>query len=299
MAVLQKRFHKDFGHLIPLAELFHLPTVRQQAELLEKSASHSPTLPPGVHPLQPQARGGRMVFWVHFMNAQLAREFGEDQSFFFVTLTPDDVRALGPSPTLEQVAGYHVRKILATQSNDPYVIGGFCVGSILAYEIATQLKARGHAVSLLIMLDAPNPSCFRQGNSLPDQLRQFRYYIQRSRRIGLQKTMLYFRERVTKRLAPITRQKAEKTELRIAQDLIETAAFSYHPQLYDGKVLLLLASEHSPHHDFVPAWQAVVPRDLCVQFVDTHHRDLMKGETVRNVANTIAHHISAHYSECA
>jgi amino acid adenylation domain-containing protein len=299
MAVLQKRIHKEFGHLIPLAELFHLPTVRQQAELLQESDWHHPALPPGVLLLQPQGSSGRTVFWVHFMNAQLAREFGEGQSFFFVTLTADDVRSLGPSPTLEQVAGFHVRKILATKTQEPYVIGGFCVGSILAYEIATQLKAKGHEVSLLVMLDAPNPSCFPVRSSLPDKLKELRYYIQRSRRIGLQKTWLYFRERVKKRFAPIIRQKADKTELRIAQELIETAAFSYRPRLYDGKVLLLLASEHSPQFDFVPAWQAVIPHDLYVQFLDTHHRDLMKGETVRNVANTIADHLSAHCRECA
>jgi len=299
MAVLQKRIHKDFGQLISLAELFHLPTVRQQAELIQKSASNDPPLPPGVLLLQPHGSGGRPVFWVDFMNAQLAREFGEGQSFFFVTLTADDVRSLGPSPTLEQVAGFHVRKIIATQAHDPYVIGGFCVGSILAYEIATQLKAKGHEVSLLVMLDAPNPSCFPLRSSLPDKFRELRYYIQRSRRIGPQKTWLYFRDRIRKRFAPIIGQKAGKTELRIAQELIETAAFSYRPQLYDGKVLLLLASEHSPKMDFVPAWQAVIPHDLHVQFVDTHHRDLMKGDTVRNVANTIADHLNAHCSECA
>jgi thioesterase domain-containing protein/acyl carrier protein len=298
MAVLQKRIHEEFDQLIPLAELFHFPTVRQQAVLINGLALGNRTLPPGVLPLKPQGRGAT-VFWVHFMNAQLAREFGEGQSFFFVTLAADDVRSLGPSPTLEQVAGFHVRKILATQVHDPYVIGGFCVGSILAYEIATQLKAKGHEVSLLVMLDAPNPAYFPPRRSFPDILRELSYYIQRSRRIGLQKTWLYFRERVKKHFAPITRQKADKTELRIAQELIETAALSYRPQLYNGKVLLLLASEHSPQSDFVPAWQAVIPHDLCVQFVDTHHRDLMKGEIVRNVASTIADHLSAHCSECA
>jgi thioesterase domain-containing protein len=87
--------------------------------------------------------------------------------------------------------------------------------------------------------------------------------------------------------------------LRIAQELIETASLAYNPRTYDGKVLLLLASEHSPQNNFVPGWQLVVPHHLCVQFVDTHHRDLMKGETVRNVANAIACHLNAQCSECA
>ena len=80
MAVLQKRILKDFGLLIPLADLFHLPTVRQQAEFIRESASHNPALPPGVLPLQPQG-SRRTIFWVHYMNTQLAREIGDDQPF--------------------------------------------------------------------------------------------------------------------------------------------------------------------------------------------------------------------------
>jgi amino acid adenylation domain-containing protein len=291
MAALQKRIHKDFGHLIPLAKLFHLPTVRQQAELIDESAWHNPTLPPGVLPLQPQG-GRRTVFWVHYMNTQLAMEFGEDQPFVFVTLTPDDVRSLGQNPTLEEIAGCHVRKILATRIRGPYIIGGLCVGSILAYEIATQLKAKRHEVSLLVMLDAPNPSSFAR-SSLADKFKELRYYINRSKRLGLRETCLYLGERVKRRLTPIIGHSGCKTELRIAQELIETATLAYNPRIYDGKVLLLLASQHSPQNNFVPGWQLVVPHDLCVQVVDTHHRDLMKGETVRNVANAIAYHLSA------
>jgi amino acid adenylation domain-containing protein len=298
MAVLQKRILKDFGLLIPLADLFHLPTVRQQAEFIRESASHNPALPPGVLPLQPQG-SRRTIFWVHYMNTQLAREIGDDQPFVFVTLTSDDVRALGHNPTLEEIADYHVRKILAIHTRGPYIIGGLCVGSILAYEIATQLKAKGHQVSLLVMLDAPNPSNFAARSSLADKLNELRYYITRSNRLGLRNTFLHIGERVRRRLVLITGHSARKTELRIAQELIETASLAYNPRTYDGKVLLLLASEHSPQNNFVPGWQLVVPHHLCVQFVDTHHRDLMKGETVRNVANAIACHLNAQCSECA
>ena len=163
-------------------------------------------------------------------------------------MTSDDVRALGHNPTLEEIADYHVRKILAIHTRGPYIIGGLCVGSILAYEIATQLKAKGHQVSLLVMLDAPNPSNFAARSSLADKLNELRYYITRSNRLGLRNTFLHIGERVRRRLVLITGHSARKTELRIAQELIETASLAYNPRTYDGKVLLLLASEHSPQN---------------------------------------------------
>ena len=42
--------------------------------------------------------------------------------------------------------------------------------------------------------------------------------------------------------------------------MIEAAALAYQPEKYEGKVLLLLASDRPPHVNFLPGWQAVVPR---------------------------------------
>ena len=51
-----------------------------------------------------------------------------------------------------------LRKILTTQPKGPYIIGGACIGSVLAYEVASQLRAAGEEVSLLLMIDAPTPT---------------------------------------------------------------------------------------------------------------------------------------------
>ena len=56
---------------------------------------------------------------------------------------------------MQDLAAWMLRKILATQPRGPYIIGGRCIGSVLAYEVVSQLLAAGEEVSLLLMIDAP------------------------------------------------------------------------------------------------------------------------------------------------
>jgi hypothetical protein len=73
---------------------------------------------------------------------------------------------------------------------------------------------------------------------------------------------------------------------------LQAAALAYRPEKYEGEVLLLLASERPPHVNFLPGWQAVVPRSLHAQYVDGHHRDLLAGEIARTVAGSIVSHLT-------
>ena len=46
----------------------------------------------------------------------------------------------------------------ATQPEGPYFIGGFCVGGIVAFELARQLTTSGQEVALLALFETPSPS---------------------------------------------------------------------------------------------------------------------------------------------
>jgi thioesterase domain-containing protein len=92
----------------------------------------------------------------------------------------------------------------------------------------------------------------------------------------------------------ITEDNALNMEMRIAQEIIETAAWAYNPpRFYGGKVLLLLSSERPAHVDFVSGWKAVIDSDLHVQFLNFHHRDVMKGDNVKLVADAITSHLAS------
>ena len=272
VAVLQQRIASEFGQRIPIAELFHSPTVRQQAELVQKRPQPEPTLPSGVLALHSH-RTGSGIFWIHYLNQNLVKEMG-DNPFFIVSLTAEDAVTAGEAPTLERLAACHMQKILATQPAGPYVIGGQCVGGVLAYEVAKQLRATRKEVSLLVLLDVPNPSHLESSNPLRRKYRYLQYLMNRAAQVGAWSACLYIHERVKNAITRVLKTKSARTEMRVAQEIVEAAAASYRPRGYEGSVLLILSSNHALHRDLLPGWEAVVPQGLYVRYIDCHHREL-------------------------
>ena len=290
VAALRDRIAKDFNQTVPLAHLFRNPTIRLQTELTLRPAKPELVLPPGVLSLQPS--GIRpTLFWVHHVNVNLAREFGEDQPVVLVTLTNKDLATLGEEPPLCSIAKCLLDKILTMQPFGPYNLGGLCVGSVLAYEIACQLRDAGHQVSLLVLLDAPSPDYLKTYNSITARLMRPRYRLERMVRLGMRQTLLNLRRRLIKYSLISAGAKFAWAEFNEAHKMIEHAAFEYIPRRYEGKVLLLLATEQIPHGEFLSGWQAIVSDNLCTSLVKGYHRELMTPRNVRSIAEIILSHL--------
>ena len=296
---LAMRLRIAFGVDVTWQQLFVAATVERLALLIETrieeehlAARSRPVLPPGVLALQHYGTRNS-IFWVHYPSVELAKMIGDDQMFLDVTLTAEDLASLGETPTLQSTAACLLRKILAAQAKGPYTIGGFCLGGILAYEIASQLRAAGHEVSLLVLLDPLNPSYTESCDSLIRKVNCLRYLLKRAARLGPRISLVYLRERLLKRFARAVRTRSARTEIRVVQETIEAAARAYQPEKYEGKVLLLLASERPPHVNFLPGWQALVPRNLRTQYVDGHHRDLLTVKCARSIVDAIVSHLTS------
>jgi thioesterase domain-containing protein len=50
------------------------------------------------------------------------------------------------------IASSHVRSLMREDLSGPFLVVGFCYGAVIAHEIACQLRAEGHEVSLLALL---------------------------------------------------------------------------------------------------------------------------------------------------
>jgi len=290
---LQQRIAAEFGQRVPIAELLRNPTLKQQAELTNELVKRPLTLPPGVIALEPY-ESRNSIFWVHYLSANLAKAVGVDWQFLFVGLAAEDLPSLGSAPNLQSVAACLVDKILATQSEGPYTIGGLCLGGVLAYEIASQLRAAHHEVSLLVLLDPPSPSLLDARNLLTPKLSNPRYLLKRLASLGLRPTLDKIRGHLIDHLPRSIKSKLAKPETSVGQRIVEAAASKYRPAKYEGRVLLLLADTHPPHVDFLPGWQAIVPNTLHTEYVHAHHSELTKTQNVGKVAAAIVSHI-----ECA
>lgn len=284
-AALLQRISTEFQQNVLLAEIFENPTIRQQAQILQQPQNGQAHLPSGVLALQPNGTRKR-IFWVHYMSVNLAKVIGEDQPLLYVAITADDLPALGAKPKLQVIAACLVAKIVATQPHEPAAIGGYCLGGILGYEIAVQLHAAGHDVPLLVLVDPPNPSYIQSLDSLQRLASYLLYVLRRAGKLGLRTSLAYMTEHVTRGVNRILKPQSAKSETTLTQELIESAAIAYVPQKYDGKVLLVLASERPPHSNFLPGWQAVVP-DLHTEVINAHHRDLFKANNALRVAEAI------------
>ena len=143
------------GKVILPSALFRHPTVEHLAgEIAREVIDESPSL------LHVNDAGTRTpFFYLHgdlsgggFYSLKLSRALGPDQPFY--VLPPQDIRLLPDAPSIEKMAAAHLAALRAVRPKGPYVIGGFCIGGLVAYELAQQIAAGGEPVEMLLIIDA-------------------------------------------------------------------------------------------------------------------------------------------------
>src|SRR5712691_4830877 len=142
-------------------------TIPQRSQESPAPASHTDFRVPVV---AVQTGGSKRPFFylhVHWQGGAfycftLTHVLGPDQPFYI--LEPhrfDDPHSL---PTLEDMAAAYIESMRTVQPEGPYLLGGFCGGALIAFEMARQLHAHGQKVDLLVLIEAvdgPGPDSFR------------------------------------------------------------------------------------------------------------------------------------------
>jgi thioesterase domain-containing protein len=160
------RIEQVWGRKLALATLFAGPTIDQLAQALLEARDDDSGARAAVVALQ---TGGaqRPFFFLHghYLGTAsycfpLARALGPDQPLY--ALDPYKLDDLAVPPTLEEIAATHLEALRAIQPEGPYLLGGFCNGGLVAYEMARQLHAAGQTVDLLVLMDPmPLPQASR------------------------------------------------------------------------------------------------------------------------------------------
>jgi thioesterase domain-containing protein len=155
---------RALGRDLPLAVLLQQPTIEGMAAAL--SAEPGPWTPlveinPGagtpffcVHPA-----GGNVICY-----AELAR-LVRPHPFYALQargVEGDDP----PHEDIPSMAARYLADVRARQATGPYLLGGWSMGGLIAYEMARQLAAAGQQVGLVLMIDTPTPDV---AGELPDQ----------------------------------------------------------------------------------------------------------------------------------
>jgi phthiocerol/phenolphthiocerol synthesis type-I polyketide synthase E len=149
------QIEKTFNIKLPIFTLFEAPTIGELAEVLRRDAA-----PAGWSPLVViQSNGSRPPFFcMHgaggnvLIYRELSKLLGTDQPFYGLQSQGLD-GAVPPLTKIEDMASLYVKEIRRAWPNGPYMLGGYCMGGTIAYEVAQQLRAQGQDVSFLALFD--------------------------------------------------------------------------------------------------------------------------------------------------
>lgn len=156
---LMAEIEREFGKALPLATLFKNPTIEKLGALLREGAENvawSPIVPIRTTgtalPFFCVAGGGGNVLYFY----ALANSLPVDRPFYGLQAIGLDGQQ-APLEKVEDIAAAYVKEIRSIQPHGPYLLGGHCFGSWIAFEMAQQLRQQGEEIASVVVIDAPAP----------------------------------------------------------------------------------------------------------------------------------------------
>jgi amino acid adenylation domain-containing protein len=155
-ALIEKRL----GKRVPLATVFQGATVEHLATILRQHSQAPPVS--SLVAIQPEGNR-RPLFLIHpagghvFPYVHLARHLGSDQPTYGLQARGLE-EGSQPQSRIEDMAAYYIEALRKVQPDGPYLLGGWSMGGVVAFEMAQQFHAQGQRVALLAMLDTRIPA---------------------------------------------------------------------------------------------------------------------------------------------
>ena len=193
-ATLLAEIDREFEIKLPTSAIFQAPTIEGLARIirgrrqpaLRLVQSENSILGTSLVPIQPA--GSRLpLFCISgvgggvFVFRTLARHLGTDQPIYGLQPPePDGTRSA--LLTVPDIAAHYIRELRTLQPSGPYFLAGFSFGGMVAFEMASQLRAAGHQIGILAMFDSDLTSSV---NDLPASARVqkrwdvYRFHLQR------------------------------------------------------------------------------------------------------------------------
>ena len=310
-ARLLVRIEAAFGVRLALAALFDAPTIAQQARLVMQLETRQYDFRQMV---RLHAAGSRPpLIAIHNTGVfyyNLSRLLGPEQPLTALQVfDPVATRATLPR-SLEEIAAEYVALIRRAQPTGPYQLIGWCVGGVLAFEVARQLGEQQQTVAFVGLIDAWAPGNRQRMSKLRGWLADHSYRLQlvladwRKTRAGQQSLGAFLRKRVTVRhvlhaigwgppdIAKVRFEDRHSSDDRYDRWLdgyLDEAAARYAPRVCKEKITLLCSS-HEPRGWFLApllGWGPFVPAGITTAVIDGDHFTVFQGNGLTQMAKTI------------
>ncbi|HEX6292700.1 MAG TPA: thioesterase domain-containing protein, partial [Herpetosiphonaceae bacterium] len=282
---MMSQVQRVFGEHLPLATLFRGATIRQLADELRRPQQ------PDWSPLVPiQTNGTRRPFFcVHpgggnvLSYQRLSQYLGEDQPFY-------GLQAVGldglhePLTRFEAMATRYIEEIRREQPEGPYLLGGWCTGGRIAFEMARQLIAQGQEIALLALFDPASRYEIPDGLELGNEIDILLHRVPAFAEIA---ATLEHLDPDTRFLAVIEQaREQERIALDLGLDQIRIMLKIYRAMLqaeraYDplpcaARAVLFRAVDHPEDETLDLGWTALAQGGLALTKVPGDHLSMMQ-----------------------
>jgi aspartate racemase len=303
---LMARIQAHFGQYLPLASLFQGATIEKLAGLLrERPHDHGA---PALVSIQPRGDGSPF-FCVHpgggnvLCYKELANHLGLERPFYGLQARGLDENQV-PHTRIEEMAAYYIAAMRTVQPDGPYLLGGWSMGGVIAYEMAQQLEAQGQRVSLLALMDA-KPMKPVEAAAPWDEITLLTNFardlglsvdgLNLSRdeldRLGSEELLSYvLRRAIEVGIVPQDVQLSQARRLFEVFKINVQAMQNYRPQASSRAVTLLKADEQANAEapDETMGWGALTTGEIEIHSVPGSHFTLVREPYVRRLAEQLA-----------
>jgi amino acid adenylation domain-containing protein len=275
MAVqLFAQIEKAFGKTLPLVTLLQASTIAELANELHDSRGAQPW----SSLVAIQHQGSKPpLFCIHGVGAnvlsfrELAHYLGPEQPFYGLQARGLDGRE-PPLNEIEDMACQYLQAIQEIYPKGPYLLAGYCSGSLIALEIAHMLDAQGATVALLALLE---PYPIRQSlvkRSLMDRVEDLRNRLTNQ---GFLHTITYQYQKIVSQIyqrfgLPLS---SDLQLIRVRETILQASRKYATKIYYPHKATLFLTSESVLNHpDLEQLWENVTG-ELEIHKIHGRHQD--------------------------
>jgi amino acid adenylation domain-containing protein len=276
---------------LPLATLFHAPTVRRLAALIRDTGvgqMSAPLVPIQRRGSQPpvycigEVSGEVIVF------RRLAQELGPDQPLY--GLQPFCL--LDALHTVEHLAAAYIEELRMTGESRPFCLLGYSFGGLVAVEMARQLQHKGIDTPLVVLIDSAYPAGCRANEPWAQRIRRFRYLSAGVRNGGglqhLLERVKYGVTRIAHRASATVGVPLPANGAKDVTALQALAAESYRIKSYTGRVCLFRAESQQ---EFLAGgadlgWSGVLS-NLAIEEVPGDHGTINTGSNLKILARKV------------
>ncbi|AUB36524.1 Glutamate-1-semialdehyde aminotransferase [Nostoc flagelliforme CCNUN1] len=284
-AQVQKAFKKD----MPLAILYQNPTIEQLAIIL-RQLEFSPSLSCLV-PIKPNGSKPPLFLCQGFSLYQSLVPYLDSERPVYALISRDGQGMPVRFNGIEELASRYINEIKTLQPEGPYFLGGHSFGGVIAFEMAQQLSAQGQQIALLALFDSYVPGTMKKMS----MSKRLSYNLKQFLKMGPAYLLKLCIERLSQKYGNLALKnqfiRTKNLQYLVSQaayfKLVEEYATKYIPQVYLGRITLLMASDRRFQDEPELGWTKLAGGGLEIHEIPGDHLSIFKEPSIRLMAKKL------------